>query len=296
MQLIRDKRFYIALAMLALPIAMQDLIKFGLNLADNIMVGALSETELSAVTLANQPFFLFSMISFGLAAGGSVLISQYFGKQDYAAINKIISITLGITVSVSIIVGTAVLLFPEFFMRLFTPYDDIVAIGVEYLRVIGWTYYLYGISNTFVLILRSAQIVRPTLFINICAFLLNVFLNWALIFGKLGFPALGVQGAAIATLCARTLESVAIVFYVRFVDKKIRFRFKNMLHMSRTLARDFFKFSLPVVANEFLWGLGVTMISVVLGRYGESAVSAASIASSVQQVTSVVLLGVANAS
>ena len=76
MQLIRDKRFYIALAMLALPIAMQDLIKFGLNLADNIMVGALSETELSAVTLANQPFFLFSMISFGLAAGGSVLISQ----------------------------------------------------------------------------------------------------------------------------------------------------------------------------------------------------------------------------
>lgn len=296
MQIIRDRGFYKMLALLALPIALQDLIKFGLNLMDNIMVGALSEVELSAVTLANQPFFLFSMLTFGLAGGGTVLISQYYGKGDIASVRKVISITLGITAIFTVLIGTSVLLFPEFFMRIYTPELDVIASGVEYLRIMGWTYFLFGISNVFILVLRSVQVVKITLFANATGFILNVFLNWVFIYGNLGAPALGVSGAALATLIARIIESLIVIWYVRFKDKKIKFRFRSLLHPSRTLSRDFFKYSSPVVVNELAWGMGTSMISVILGRLGKNVVAASSISATVQQLTSVVVFGIASAS
>lgn len=296
LKLIKDKAFYLSLAALALPIALQDLIKYGLNLADNVMVGALSEIELSAVTLANQPFFLFSMLSFGLASGGAVLIAQYYGKQNIDAINRVISITLGITLGFTVVIGSSVLLFPEFYMRLFTNEEPVIQVGVEYLKIVGWTYFLFGMTNTLVLILRSIQVVRPSLIFNVLSFCINLFLNWVLIFGKLGAPALGVQGAAFATLIARFIECMCMVLYIRFKEKRIQFRFKNLVHFDKNLLRDFIKYSTPVAVNEVVWGLAVTMISVVFGHLGSDAVSAASVTTSVQQVISVWLLGTANAS
>lgn len=121
MRFSRDKNFYKTLLALALPIALQDLIKFGLNMADNLMVGRLGETALSAVSIANQPFFLFSLISFGLASGGSVLVAQYYGKQENRAISPIFSIALIIALCASVICGTIVLLFPESIMSIFVP-------------------------------------------------------------------------------------------------------------------------------------------------------------------------------
>ena len=293
--LVKDKKFYAVLLSLALPMAGQDLIKFGLNMMDNVMVGALSSSELSAVTLANQPFFLFSMLCFGLASGGAVLISQYYGKNDMVSIRKIISITLFVTTTATVLVGVSVLLFPREIMGLFTPFENIIDIGVDYLRIMGWTYFLFGISNALMLVYRSVHIVKPSLIISAIAFGMNVFLNWVLIYGNLGAPALGVRGAAIATLTARFFECAAIVIYIRFMDKKVLFRFKNLLHLSRPLMKDFFKFSIPVAGNEFFWGFGITMISVVFGHIGENAVTATSISSAVQQLTSVLLFGIANA-
>ena len=214
MQFIKEKSFYKTLVALALPIALQDLIKFGLNLMDNVMVGAVSETALSGVSLANQPFFMFSMLCFGLAGGGAVLITQYYGKKDMATVRKVVSMTLSITIAFSVLIGAAVLLFPEFFMRIFTDKEELIPVGVEYLRIVGWTYFLYGISNTLVLVLRSVQVVKVTLLANAMAFVLNVFLNWVLIFGKLGMPALGVRGAAIATLTARFVEFLFLLVYI----------------------------------------------------------------------------------
>lgn len=296
LKLVKDKRFYAVLLSLALPMAAQDLIKFGLNMMDNVMVGALSSSALSAVTLANQPFFLFSMLCFGLASGGAVLISQYYGKNDMVSIRKIISITLFVTTTATVIIGLCVLLLPRQIMTLFTPFENIIDIGVDYLRITGWTYFLFGVSNSLMLVYRSVHIIKPSLIISIIAFFINVFLNWVLIFGNLGAPALGVRGAALATLSARVFECAAMVIYIRFIDKKIRFRFKNMAHLSRPLLKDFFKFSVPVACNEFFWGFGITMLSVVFGHIGENAVTATSIASAVQQLTSVLLFGIANAS
>ena len=295
MQFIKEKSFYKTLVALAFPIALQDLIKFGLNLMDNVMVGAVSEAALSGVSLANQPFFMFSMLCFGLAGGGAVLITQYYGKKDMAAVRKVVSMTLSITIAFSVLIGAAVLLFPEFFMRIFTDKEELIPVGVEYLRIVGWTYFLYGISNTLVLVLRSVQVVKVTLLANAMAFVLNVFLNWVLIFGKLGMPALGVRGAAIATLIARFAEFLFLLVYIRFRDKVIGFRFHTLFRFKRALLRDFVRYSTPVVGTEFIGGVGISMISVVLGRLGSDAVAASSIASSVQQVATVIVFGICNA-
>ncbi|MBQ9942260.1 MAG: MATE family efflux transporter [Christensenellaceae bacterium] len=295
MQLIRDRHFYALLISLALPLALQDLIKFGLNLMDNIMVGALGEVSLSAVSLANQPFFLFSMFCFGLAGGGTVLITQYFGKNDMASVRRVVSITVSITLTASVLIGALVLLFPRAVMSIYTPDPDLIAIGAEYLKITGWTYFLFGVSNTLVLMLRSVQVVRITLVANCLSFVTNVFLNWVLIFGKLGAPALGVKGAAIATLSARALEFVILLLYVRFFDKKLAFRLRSLFHFHPALTKDFLHYSTPVLFNEFGWGLGISLISVVLGRLGTDAVAAGSIASTVQQVATVFIFGVCNA-
>lgn len=296
MRFSRDKNFYKTLLALSLPIALQDLIKFGLNMADNLMVGRLGETALSAVSIANQPFFLFSLISFGLASGGSVLVAQYYGKQENRAISPIFSIALIIALCASVICGTIVLLFPESIMSIFVPGEpDVIALGAKYLRIVSITYFTYGLSNTIILLLRGVELVRPTLIINIISFFINVALNWVLIFGKLGAPALGVEGAAIATVAARLFDVIAIMIYILRIDKKLNFNLRNLFSPSRKLFPDFVKYSIPVTLNETMWGLGILMISVVLGRMGQEAVSAASIANVMQQIGSVMLFGISGA-
>ena len=257
-------------------------------MADNLMVGRLGETALSAVSIANQPFFLFSLISFGLASGGSVLVAQYYGKQENRAISPIFSIALIIALCASVICGTIVLLF--------VPGEpDVIALGAKYLRIVSITYFTYGLSNTIILLLRGVELVRPTLIINIISFFINVALNWVLIFGKLGAPALGVEGAAIATVAARLFDVIAIMIYILRIDKKLNFNLRDLFSPNRKLFPDFVKYSIPVTLNETMWGLGILMISVVLGRMGQEAVSAASIANVMQQIGSVMLFGISGA-
>lgn len=237
---ILEPHFFAVLAGLALPIALQDLVKFSLSLADNIMVGSLSETALGAVTLASQPFFIFSMLSFGIASGGGVLVAQYYGKHDSESIQKIVSITISIGIFVSFLFGLVTTLCPQQVMRVFTNVPELIDIGAEYLRIQGFAYFFYGFSNTMIMLMRSTREVKAGLIVNLSAFLFNVFLNWALIFGHLGFPALGVKGAAIGTVIARAAECFALLVYMRFMERHLHFRFKKLFHFDRILFRDFF--------------------------------------------------------
>ena len=228
MKLIKTKSFWLSLLSLAIPMAFQDLIKNGLNLVDNIMVGKASEIYLAAINLANQPFFLFSIIISGLASGGTVLISQYYGKENFKAINKIISITLSLALFFSLIFAFGIILFPEFVMQIFTNETELILNGKRYLKIIGWTYLLFGISNAILLILRSLKLMKMTLYINIISFLINVVLDYALIFGKLGFPRMEIEGAALATFISRLFEMLAMVIYILLCDKRIKIKIRDM--------------------------------------------------------------------
>ncbi len=292
---ILEPHFFKVLVGLALPIALQDLIKFSLSLADNIMVGSVSEAALGAVTLAGQPFFVFSLISFGTASGGGLLVAQYYGKHDSESIQKIVSITLCMGTFVSFLFGFVTTVFPREVMRIFTNVPELVEIGTEYLKIQGFTYFFFGFSNTLIMLMRSTREVKASLLITSGAFVLNIVLNWLLIFGNLGFPALGVRGAAIATLMARALECLAMILYVRFMERYLNFRFRRLFHFDLALFKDFLRYSIPVVINETGWSVGVAAQSVVLGHLNTTIVAAASIVGTLQQIALVFIFGVAGA-
>lgn len=296
----RDRSFYKSLFAVALPIALQNLITFATSMADTIMLGR-ADSEgilLSASSLANQPFFILSLICFGMSGAATVLASQYWGKRDINSIKTIFAIVLRITLLLSVLMGSAVLLFPEQVMSIYSNRPEIIEKGAEYLRILGFAYFTFGISNTLVCSLRSVEIVKISVVVNVSSFFVNCFINWVLIFGNLGAPALGIRGAAIGTLVARLLEFVIVFVYLFFIDKRLKFKFKDFLLRDGTLFKDLIKHGTPVALNELMWAAGISVQAAVLGHITYSSgdpVAANSIASMVQQLSTVFVLGLANA-
>ena len=279
-----DKKFYTTLIGVALPIALQNLITFGINMMDTLMLGKLGDSIISAANLAGQPFFIFTILTYGIAGGASVLASQYWGKGDIATVRKIIAIALRISMVFSLLFGLLVLCIPEMIMRIYTSDPTIIAYGVDYLRIVGYIYFFFGLSNTYVSSIRSMEIVGISVVSNIITFLLNVIFNAIFIFGLLGAPALGIKGAAIGTLIARITEFCVLTVYALCIDKRLCFR-----------VRDFLHYGLPVALNELMWALGTSIQAMIFGRIGETAVTANSIAGVVQQLATITVFGVANA-
>ena len=282
-----DKSFYKNIFAIAIPIALQNLITLGTSMMDTIMLGRADSTGI-----------LLSASSFGLASGSSVLCAQYWGKGEIKPIKDIFSFVLKIAIAVGIIFGSAVLFFPEKVMGIYSNNPDVIMRGVQYLRIIGYAYFTFAISNTLLSALRSIEVLRVSVVCSIVSFCTNVFLNWVLIFGNLGAPRLGIQGAAIATLIARLCEFVIAIVYVLVIDKRLKFRISDMFRHNKLLAGDVIKNGTPVVINELMWSLATSAQAAILGHITYSAgdpVAANSIAGVIQQLSTVIIMGVANA-
>lgn len=295
-----DKNFYLNIFAIAIPIALQNLITLGTSLMDSVMLGRADGTGvlLSAASLANQPFFILQVLTFGLASGSSVLCAQYWGKGDIKSIRQIFSFVFKIAIVVGIIFGSLVLNFSEKVMGLYSNNPEIINRGAEYLRIMGYAYFSFAISNTVISALRSIEVLRVSVVSSVISFLTNVFLNWVLIFGNLGAPQLGIKGAAIATLTARILEFIIAIVYIFIIDKRLQFRIKDMFIHNKLLAGDVIKNGTPVVINEFMWSVATSVQAAILGHITYSAgdpVAANSIAGVIQQLSTVIILGVANA-
>lgn len=294
-KLVLDKSFFRMLLVIALPVTMQNLIVFVTQMMDTVMLGELGDVAMSASALANQPFFVFNMLVFGLAGGASVLTAQYWGKKEIGRIKVIMTMAIRIAVLVGLALGIAVFCMPEQFMKLFTPDLAVIEAGASYLKIICISYVFFGFTCSFFSIIRSVEVVRVAVISNIVALVTNVTLNYLLIFGNFGFPQLGVKGAAVATLIARLAEFTIALVYMLFIDKRLRLRIKDFFSLDMVLFKDMLVISLPVVLNEVMWALGMSMQAGLLGKLGTNAVAANSIISVVQQLSTVAVFGVANA-
>lgn len=290
-----DKTFLLTLVTLMVPMILQNLLTLGTQMMDSIMLGQLGQNELSASSLANQPFFIFNLLIFGMASGSSVLNAQFWGKRDIRSIKIIISICLKVAFTVSILLAAVVMLFPRAVMAVYTNDQAVIELGAQYLQVIGWCYIFHGIASTLLTSIRSVGIVRVAVVDSVFALVCNTSLNYILIFGKLGFPALGVRGAAIATVITRIGEVAIVLTYLLFIDKKLKFRPRDLAAFEMGLLKNYLKNGLPVAFNEVFWSIGVSIQSMILGRLGADAVSASQMSSIVQQFATVFIFGVANA-
>lgn len=305
--MLQDKSFLKKTLSITIPIACQNLLMNMFNLIDTVMIGQLGVTSIAAVGLANKFFFIFSLLLFGVSSGSSVLASQFYGNRDLVSIKRVLRISLFIGVSASMIFFVSGVFFPEYVMRIFTPKKETIAIGAAFLSVIAISYPLSAITSSYVTVLRSMHYVKLPLMITLGAIAVNVILNYGLIFGKLGLPELGATGSALATLIARIVEVSALLIVVQlhkagdggvgdFIHSKYdKLKEGGIPFLNKGFLLKYFSTATPVIANEFMWGLGVTMYSLAYGRMGDDAVAAITITNSVEQIVMVFFFGMCNA-
>ena len=295
-QLKTDSRvFYRNVFALVVPMALQNLINVAVTSADVMMLGQVGETVLSASSLAGQVQFIMTLFFFGLTSGAAILTAQYWGKGDTRTIEKVLGIALRFSLSTGLVFTLAALLIPAQLMRVFTPEEDVIAEGVKYLRIIAVSYVPMALTNVYLNIMRSVERVVVSTVTYLVSLVTNVALNAVFIFGLLGFPAMGIEGAALATVCAQLVELAIVLVYSKAINRTVRLRARDIFVRDPLLFRDFLTYSVPVMINELLWGAGSAMNSVVIGHLGSAAVAANSVAQVARQLATVVAFGIANA-
>lgn len=291
----RDKRFYRLLFSIALPIAVQNLITFMVSMVDTLMVGALGEIQLSAVSIANNLFFVLTILMFGLAGGSNIMISQYWGKGNVKTIHKILAIMYRVCLLITGIFIFIAVFLPKYFMGIFTTDKAVIDFGASYLRIVCIGYLFYSITNCTIMMLRSVKTVSISIIVYTASLVVNSILNWILIFGNLGAPELGIRGAAIATVCARITEFSIVLVFMFIYERKIGLKLEHLLKLDKEILKDYVGLCTPVLCNELLWAIGASMISVIVGRMGTEVVAANSINGVAHQFVTVFIFGMSNA-
>lgn len=296
MRQMTETSLYKRVFILAAPIALQNVITYAVGLADNLMVGALGDLALSGVYVANQLQSILQMLVVGLGAAMTILVTQYWGKRDTASVKTIIGIALKFALSAGLLFLTATLLFPREILRLFTNEEAVIVEAMEYLRVIRFTYVFFCLTEVLIAAMRALERVKIGMYVSVVTLVVNVFLNWVLIFGNLGAPALGVKGAAIATLLSRMLVTPIMLWYVRFGNDQIELRLADVVKSEIALVKDFFRYGFPVILGDIFWGINLAVQGAIVGRLGAEALASVSIANVVFSIIGVAMRGATGAS
>lgn len=288
-----DKRFNRQLMKLAMPIVIQSLMLASVAAADAFMLGGVDQNSMSAVSLASQIQFIQNMVITSITTAAAILGAQYWGKQDVPTISNLFCMSIRFSVIFSLIFFIGCTVFPRYLMVLFTNEEELITIGIHYLRIAGWSYMLTGISQCYLTIFKVTDHTADSAKISSCAVILNIILNAILIFGLFGAPALGVRGAAIATLIARAIELLWCII-LSFKEGYIRLYLKGLLKRYSLLSRDFTKCFLPLLGASLLWGVGFTSYTAFMGHMGTDAAAANSIASVVRDLVCCMCNGIAS--
>ena len=293
--LFSDRIFLRKVLGIALPVAFNSLLNMLVNFADTVMIGRLGEKALASVGLGNRVFFIFILLVFGISSGATVLTAQYWGKKDVESIQKILGMALLPGIVIGILFTLAALHRPALLMAVFTEDAGTIALGSSYLRIVGLSYTFVAITSLYNTTIRNlGSPILPVITTGL-AMALNVTLNYILIFGHLGFPAMGVQGAAYATLVTRISEMIFVLCLLYLRKSPVACSPLKLFRWNRSLFYQFIQNALPVIGNEFMWGLGTAMYSAAYGRMGDMAFAAITITFGLQDIMVVGFMGIATA-
>ena len=290
-----------SMLVLAGPIALQNLVGSSLNLVDTVMIGSMGAKSIAGVALANQVFFLLTLFFYALGSGAAIFTAQYWGKRDIAAIRRVMGLSLAAMMAGALLFFAASQLIPDLLIGIFSPDPEVVAIGSVFLRTVSWGFLFQAATLCFVNVLRSVESVRMPLVASAISLAVNTLLNWALIFGHLGLPAMGVKGSAIATVIARVIELGIIAFFVygrRQADgsrQLLAATPAELFRFTRDEVRKFWIVVLPVVGNEVGWALGFMVPAIVFAHLGTDYIAAYNIADTAIKLVIVVFFGTTSA-
>lgn len=290
-----NMKFYRKVFILTLPIIIQNLISSMLNMADTLMIGKLGEKELAAVGIANQYFFFFSLMLFGINAGVSMFVTQFWGKKDIESIKKMTAIGLVSGGLVSIIFMLFAFLYPKEIVGIFNKDIDLAILGSKYLVIVAISYIFTAISFTFAFSSRSIENSFLPMMVSIVALFINIVGNYVLIFGKFGFSPMGVEGAAWATVLARIIESLIIISYVYFKKMPIAAFKKHIIHLDKNFIKIALGGIIPILINEIVWGLGNIAYNIIYARLGVSAAASIQITSTIINLFMIAIFALGNA-
>jgi len=290
------KDLYLKMAKIAIPVSLQQLITVGINLMDTIMLSSMGDEQLAASSQATQFITLFQICCMGIGMGASVLTSRYWGMRDNNSLKKTVTIMLRFVLAFAAVFTAATIAVPGLIMQIYTPDKPIIDYGIIYLRWMIPTYFCMGLSLTCTIVLRTVGQTLIPLLCSVCAFFVNVFCNWVFIFGKLGAPRMEIAGAALGTLIARIFELCFICGYFFIIDKRIRYRLRDVFMNARDLVKEYFRVSIPVLISDSLLALGNNAVAIIMGHISPAFVAANSVTVVVQQLSSVLTTGISNAS
>ncbi|MBO7621505.1 MAG: MATE family efflux transporter, partial [Victivallales bacterium] len=282
-RLFDDKPFYRKLVAIMAPIALQNLMLAMVAAADTVMLGRVDQNAMAAVSLATQIQFVQNMILGVVVSVIGILGAQYWGKGDKVVLGKLFGMGIRHCVVISVAFFIGCVFFPRYLMRLFANDETLIAIGVKYLKIAGWSYLLTGVSQCYMAIMKVSEHVPRTAWISSVTVVINIILNSVFIFGLFGVPAYGAEGAAIATLIARVIEVLWCVVS-SYQNSFIRLELRNLFSFERLLAKDYWRCALPLLGAYLFWGVGFTSYTAIIGQLGPDAAASNAIAAGVRDL------------
>jgi putative MATE family efflux protein len=289
-----DRAFLSGLVKIALPIIIQLIITNGLSLVDITLIGQLGDTAVAGVGLANQAYFLLTLLLFGISSASAIFTAQYWGLRDIKNIRKVLGLSVLLSLAGGTLFAIIAVIFPEKLLSIYSNDPAVIAVGSRYLRIAGLGYLPLSITYSFSAILRSVGAVKIPMLVSGSALCLNTFMGYALIFGKFGLPALGVSGAATAICIARVLEVLVLLAITYLGKTPAAAKFSEMLAFDFSFVKRYLKTCLPVIVNELAWSIGFSTFTLVYAHIGTDSVAAANICASIENLANVFFFGLAN--
>lgn len=288
-------KFYRETLSIALPIMAQQFITTFVNLIDNIMIGSIGNIALTSVTVANRFYIIFNSTLFGICGASGIYIAQYFGAKEHRKCQEVFNINMVWAIGMALLFTIVLLVVPEIVIRVFSNTPEIVNEGLRYLEYARFTYLPFGVTFTCMMALRAVGINHVQLKVGAIAVLTNTFLNYCLIFGNFGFPEMGVQGAAIATVIARLIE-MSIYITIMYRNKHFfNIDWSGLKHLHMQLMGRMIRKAIPLTVNEILFSVGLSIVFLSYMRCDEYLVAAISVVDTVVQILFIVFGGLSSA-
>ena len=292
---IKDRPFMREMLTIAVPISLQQLINASLNLIDVLMVGQLGETSIAGIGLSNQLFFVFILLLFGLTSGMSIFTAQFWGKREIEPIRKVLGMSILTASLIAVIFTVAATVFTRSVLGLFTNDTNVIEIGSQYLGIVGFSYIAVALATAYIAALRSIQLVKITVIASVAALIFKTTLGYSLIFGHFGLPALGVRGAAIGTASGWTLELILLLIFIYTQKTPLAANPLSFFTFEFSFFQRVLRTTLPAVANELFWSVGIATYNGIYAHIGTEAIAAINVNATIEELGFVVFMGLGNA-